>query len=293
MKVLIVGASGLVGGELFTKFKKACWQVLGTYNTFQLPDLIKLDFTVPGQAEKIINEFKPDVVIQPAAYANVDGCEKDPYLCNKVNQEGVANIINACQELQPLYVYFSTDYVFEGKNGPNKEDDLPNPQGIYAKVKLEMEKYLQKKLSNYLIIRTSNVFGWEPQGKNFVIKVIKTIKDGNQMKIVTDQTVNPTYVVNLVEAVFYLVSHNCKGIYHISGTTIMSRYEYALLIAEVFKLDKLLIKPITTKDIQTIVKRPVNGGLITDKVQAILPFKLLTAREGLEEMKRVRNLISK
>lgn len=286
MKILIIGASGLIGGGLYKEFKKNGHQVIGTYNNFPLPDLFKLDITNKSEVEKVIKEIKPDWVLHPAAYADVDGCEKNPELCYKINWEGVKNVVDTCKNFNIPILIFSTDYIFDGKNGPYKEDDQPNPLSIYGKVKLEMENYVKKNLEKYLIVRTANVFGWEPQGKNFVIRLINSLKEGKQLNIVTDQIGSPTYVGTLTKTIKYLVEKGYTGVYNVTGCETINRYQFAQQIVQVFSLKKDLIKPTTTEKINQVAKRPPAGGLRIDKVQALLPFKLPNAREGLEMMRR-------
>lgn len=289
MKILIIGASGLVGGSLYKEFNKNSHQVIGTYNNFPLPGLFKLDITNKSEVEKVIKKVKPDWVLHPAAYANVDGCERNPELCYKINWQGVKNVVDSLRQNNLPFLFFSTDYIFDGKSGPYKEDDEASPLSVYGKVKLEMENYIKSNLNNYLIIRTCNVFGWEPQGKNFVVRLIGDCPQRglSPIKIVTDQIGSPTYVGTLTKAIKYLVEKGYAGVYNVSGRETLNRYQFALLIAQVFNLNKDLIKPTTTDQINQAALRPAKGGLKIDKVQAILPFKLPNAREGLEEMKNL------
>lgn len=288
MRILIIGASGLVGGALYRLCKKHNHTVFGTYNKFPQKELLPLDISDKAKIGEYINRFKPEVVIIPAAYADVDGCEKNPSLCDKINKEGIMNILIAAKPINPLVVFFSTDYVFDGSNGPYAEEDPVNPLSVYAKVKLEMEGYIKNNCPEFLIIRTCGVFGWEAQNKNFVVRLIDKLGKKESVNIVTDQIGTPTYVENLAAVVCYLIEKNIRGIYHVTGTSILSRFEFAKTVAEVFNLDKSLIKPITTDQIKQAAKRPMKSGLKTEKVQKILPFKLLSGREGLIEMKKER-----
>ena len=290
MRLLIIGASGLVGGNLYHKFlANKNHIIVGTYNHYKLPHLIPLDITQGKEVTRIISEFKPEAVLHPAAYADVDGCEKNPQLCQRINSVGVRNVIDSAKQNKAAFVFFSSDYVFDGKNGPYKEEDKTNPLSVYGRVKLEIENYLKETHPNHLIIRTCGVFGQEVQGKNFVVRLIDKLKNGQEVSVITDQQGSPTYVKSLTSAVSFLVENGYKGLYHVTGRTVLLRFEFARLIAEVFKLDQNLIKPITTDQIQQTAKRPMLGGLTVDKVQKILPFRLLTAREGLEEMRREKS----
>lgn len=285
MKILIIGASGLVGGRLYKDLKQT-HQVIGTYNNFPLPGLTRLDITNKNEIEQLVKEAKPDWILHPAAYADVDGCEKNPDLCYKINWQGVKNVVDCAKQNECAFLFFSTDYIFDGKNGPYSEDNKPNPLSIYGKVKLEMENYIKNNLNKYLIIRTANVFGWEEQGKNFVIRLINNLKQEKQQNIVTDQIGSPTYVGFLTKAVKYLIENNYDGVYNVAGRETIDRYRFAILVAEVFNLNKKLIQPTTTDQINQVAPRPKKGGLRIDKVSKILPFKLPNAKEGLEMMKK-------
>lgn len=285
MKILIIGASGLVGGELFRQAKKDN-TVLGTYNSFKLSDLVPLDITNSFNVKKIFTDFKPDVVINPAAMADVEGCEKNPELCRRINLDGVKNIADSAKQNSIPFVFFSSDYIFDGLNGPYKEEDIANPLNVYGQVKFEMENYIKSNLSKYLIVRTCNVFGWEAQGKNFVVRLINNLKEKKRMSIVNDQFGSPTYAKVLSKAVLHLVLNQKIGTYHVAGKDTLDRFTFSKLIAQVFELDSNLIVPIATTQIDQAAKRPMKGGLKVDKVQAILPFPLLTAKEGLEQMKK-------
>ncbi|MBI2029076.1 dTDP-4-dehydrorhamnose reductase [Candidatus Gottesmanbacteria bacterium] len=286
MKTLIIGASGLVGGALYHQFRKKSHQVVGTYNTYKVDPFISLDITNKEQAEKTIADFGPDVVLSPAAFAHVDKCEQEPQLCRLVNVNGIKNLIDTIRNINTQFVFFSTDYVFDGKSGPYKEEDRTNPINLYGKLKLEVEEYIKDHLDRYLIIRTANVFGWERQNKNFVVNLISKNKRGEKMRIVNDQFGSPTYAPQLAQAIYCLVSDSRTGLYHVAGRSVIDRYSFALEVADVFDLDKSLISSITTSQLGQKVPRPQKGGLIIDKVEKVLPFKMYTSKEALAEMKK-------
>ncbi len=290
MKVLIIGASGLVGNYL-VKILSVKHQVCGTYHRFVQPGLVKLDLEEKKAVQNLINQFKPDWVLLPAAYADVDGCEKNPSLCRRINWQGGKNVVEAVQEKNLGLVFFSTDYVFDGKNGPYQEEDQPNPLSVYGQVKLQMENYIKNNLNKYLIIRTANVFGWEKQEKNFVIRTIRFLNQEKPapLPVVADQTVTPTYAGFLAKAVAYLIEHNHRGLYHVAGAETLSRYHFALLIAQVFGLAQNLIKPVKTSQTGQAAPRPAKGGLKTDKIKKILPFAVPSAKESLLLMKNEKN----
>lgn len=296
MKILIIGASGLVGGYLKKEFQKNGHQVVGTYNQFSSPFLFPLDITQKKRVEKLVVKTAPNWILLPAAYADVDGCEKNQALCYQINWQGIKNVVDTAKKNNLPLVFFSTDYIFSGQKGPYQEEDPPNPLNYYGKLKLNMEKYIKKHLKHYLIIRTANVFGWEKQAKNFVVRLLKNcpskknpVQKAKSLLVVTDQIGTPTYAGVLAKAVRFLVEKNYQGVYHIAGSQTINRYQFAVLVAKVFNLDKKFIKPTTTSQINQIALRPKKGGLKIDKVQKILPFKLPDAKKGLKMMKKEVN----
>ena len=222
MRVFIVGASGFVGRMMMEYLSKDH----GTYGSFYsnpTEGLIHLDMTDQRAVRDILTSLKPDVIIHPAANPNVEYCEEHPIETWQVNVEGSKNIIEIAREIGAKFVYFSSDYVFDGTNGPYSEDDVPNPINEYGLQKLAVEKLIANSLDDYLIIRITVVYGWELHGKNFVMGLIKNLKNGEFMKIPCDQIGSPTYANNMVQAVKELIESDKTDIYHVAGTDVMDR----------------------------------------------------------------------
>ncbi|MEK7850587.1 MAG: sugar nucleotide-binding protein, partial [Deltaproteobacteria bacterium] len=177
-------------------------------------------------------------------------------------------------------VYISTDYVFDGENGPYREDDAPNPLGYYAWTKLEGEGITAFTPHN-LIIRTTGVYSADPDSLNFVMQVIKRLGAGESMRVPSDQYGNPTLADNLAEGIMALLTLVKTGIYNVAGSDFMDRYSFALLIADVFGLDKTLVSPIDTRSLGQKAKRPLRAGLVVEKIEKETGVKMVGAREGL------------
>lgn len=280
MRALVIGASGLVGGALLKNLSLSGHDTLGSYNSMKIGNCVKLDITEKENVFDLISNFQPDVVFLPAALANVDFCEENPGLCRKINVEGTRNVAVAAAKL----VFFSTEYVFDGKAGPYSEEDEVNPINKYGAAKVEAERII-KSLENSLIIRTTVVYGNEVQGKNFAIKVIQSLRNGAQFRAVTDQISTPTYVDDLAEKTIELTKRDKTGVYNVVGPDLVSRYEFALEIAEAFNLKKSLVKPVSTAELGQKAPRPLNCGLKTDKLSRELGCRTLTVREGLDAFK--------
>ncbi|MFA5156192.1 MAG: SDR family oxidoreductase [Candidatus Omnitrophota bacterium] len=284
-QALIIGASGLVGNYLH-KLAPADYRVSGTFRNFPLPGLLKLEITDKNEVKSLILGLKPQTVFLPAAFTNVDICEDDPGLCHKVNVESIRNIADILSVTGAMPVYFSTDYIFDGSSGPYSEVASPCPLGTYGRSKLEAEEAIKRNLKNYLIIRTTCVYGWEHQEKNFVVNLIKKAKSGKIIEVPSDQITTPTYAGHLACLTWGLVSGGAQGTYNVAGATLMSRFDFALLAAEVFGLDKNLIKPITTQEMSRKARRPLNAGLKITKISEELKRGIPGAEEGLKEMKK-------
>ncbi len=286
MKALIIGASGQIGHCLY-EILKGGHQVTGTFFSYPQAGLIKLDMTEREKVHKLVGALVPEVVLIPAAMPNVEACEEKPEFCYQVNVDGVGHVLDAAAQVGAKIVYFSTDYVFDGAAGPYSETDRPNPISVYGRAKYAVEQRIQRSCSPWLIIRTTVVYGPEQQGKNFVMGLIRRLKQGAVVKVPRDQVGTPTYAPNLCRVVKELVELGKEGIYNVAGPDLMNRYQFALAVAETFELDKSLIVPVSTAELGQKAPRPLNGGLKINKVQAQIKTPLAGVYEGLREMKRI------
>jgi len=234
--------------------------------------------------EKTVTEIasvKPDTVIHSAAYTDVDGCEKNPQEAEKVNVLGTKNVTLACKECNCLLIYISTDFVFDGeKKTPYIEKDIPNPINVYGKSKLDGERYIQDILKDFIIVRSSWLFG--RGGKNFV-DTIKG-KSGKEIRVVNDQFGSPTYTEDLAQALSNLVSQskNFRGIYHITNSGSCSWYEFALAIKEIANLDADIL-PVSSQEYASVTKRPKMSILENRHYQECAGEKLRHWQDALKE----------
>lgn len=283
-KALIIGASGLVGSYLLRKARDA-YETIGTFHNCPASGLIKLDVTDNISVKKTISEFDPDFVFFLGAMANVDLCEQEKGLCRLVNVEGVKNVAFAVKECGSKLIFYSTDYVFDGKSGPYKEDSRESPVSVYGKSKLMAEEIIKSSLKDFLIIRTSCVFGWHAQEKNFILTLIKKIKNREVINAAVDQITTPTYARDLADVSLKLAGADKNGIYNAAGSSFISRYDLALAAADIFCLDKGLIRAVKTEELSQKAKRPLNGGLDVSKIEKELGIIMPTAQSGLLRMK--------
>lgn len=283
-KILIIGASGLIGGYLSRLFKGDNFDVVLADFEGDGTAVKKLDIRDESAVKNILDEFAPEAVIVPAAIPNVELCETNPVDTRPTNVIGMKNII---RHLPPeaLLVYFSSDYIFDGVNGPYVEDDVPNPLSEYGREKLEVEKEIKKTVKDYLILRTAVVFGWEPKGKNFVMQVLRRAKAKEMVTAPFDQVSNATYAGDIAEAIRELIKQDKRGVFHVAGNGVLNRLDFAKMIATVFGLDKNYIKGISTVELKQKAKRPLLGGLKINKLEGC-GIRMSSAEEGLKKMRQ-------
>lgn len=276
--VLIVGASGFVGGALRRLYGE---RATGTCCHNVEPGLEKLDMRDARAVDELIDRLEPRFIIHPAAQPNVDHCETAVAESYEVNVTGTVNVARAAKRVGARYVYFSTDYVFSGHSGPAKVDDPTAPLSVYGRHKLAAEIFIRKNLDNYVIARVCGVFGFHPQGKNFIMGLLDKGKRGEPMRVPSDQWGTPTYVENLAEAIRELAEIDFVGIAHPVGPDFLVRTDFARLAAEILELDPSFLKPTPTPELGQAAARPVYGGVCNRSTQALLETRLLSAREGL------------
>ena len=283
VRVLIIGASGFIGGELMKVFGEG---TSGTYCHTARAGLEELDITREAEVDGLIDDLRPELVIHPAAQPNVDRCETEVEESHQVNVVGTRNVARASARVGARYVYFSTDYLFDGTDGPYEVDAEPAPLSVYGRHKLEAEQTVRELVKNHLIVRVCGVYGYHSEGKNFIMALLAKGRRGERMNVPSDQWGTPTYVVNLAEAVKELALLNCTGVAHPVGPDYLVRTDFALLAAEVLALDPAFLHPMTTEELGQAAARPRKGGVDSRSTQALLKTRLLGAREGLDEFRR-------
>jgi dTDP-4-dehydrorhamnose reductase len=292
--VLITGANGLLGQKLCFNFSSS-FKAIAT--DLQIRSLVafsnlsyeSLDVTNRRKVDSHVRHYKPSVIINAAAYTDVDGCEVHKDQAWTINVGGVKNLVRICREQEVRLVQLSTDYIFDGENGPYSEDDPPNPVGFYGQTKLESERIIQESGIDFLIVRTNVLYGFGKNvKKNFLLWLLEKLSTGEKLNIVTDQFNNPTLADNLSECILETVQRDLSGILHIAGSDYLSRYDFALKVAQKFGYDPSLISPTTTESLGQKAKRPSHGGLKVDKAQNLLKTKLLNVEEGLDRTSRSR-----
>jgi len=290
MKVLITGSSGLLGRKL-TSYCRKHFRVVPTFATIKnCEDAVKMDIRLTDKVEGILKTIKPDVIFHTAAMTNVDACEVNRKMAWLINVVGTKNLAEVAEGIDCKFVYLSTDYVFDGKKGMYKEADEPSPVNYYAKTKLEGEKVVERICRNYIIVRSSVLYGWHPTKKSFATWLINKLRSGSPVNIITDQFNSPTLTDDLAEMTVELVKRNQNGIFHCAGSERISRYEFAMKIAYVFGLDKGLIKKTTSDKLNWKASRPMDSSLDVSKISKIK--KPLNIYDGLYKLKMDDNKLT-
>jgi dTDP-4-dehydrorhamnose reductase len=270
-KILITGANGLLGQAL-VNYLSQDFEVLATgiEPEFSLGnqtcEFKSFDITDFSQTKEIFSNFRPDVVINTASLTNVDDCEVNRNLCWNVNVKGVENLAKAAKKYMTLLIQLSTDYVFDGEEGPYNEEARPHPLGYYAKSKLASENLSRMSGIPYAIVRTSVLYGLGNNvKKNFFLWLYNKLKNNVKVNIVTDQYNTPTLVDDLAIGIKQLIHKSAYGVYHISGGDFLNRYDFANLLAKIAGFSLNLIEPVTTDFLKQVAPRPVKAGLTIDK----------------------------
>lgn len=289
MKLLITGASGLLGTKLCETALRNKHEVYSAYSqhkpAYGTP--VELNILNLKDQQRVLEKIKPEAVIHSAALTNVDRCEQERELAWKTNFEATAHLAQLCRKHDVFLMYVSTDYVFDGEKGMYEEKDKPAPVNHYGLTKLKGEEAVQT-LDNYCIVRGSVIYGSTPStGKtNFALWLIDKLQNKENVKIATDQWNSPTLNVNMAQMTIEATERRVKGILHTAGATRLDRYKFAQHIAKTFGLDPKLITPAQTKDIKWLAKRPKDSSLNVEKAERTLTNKPLTIRQALEKMKK-------
>lgn len=283
-KAVVFGGGGQLGVELCREFERRKWAV-------QRFDRQSLDITNASRVEEAVSQADPQVVLNAAAYNQVDIAEREPLAAYQVNALAVRNIAMACRQADAQLVHYSTDYVFDGTKGsPYVESDPTHPLGAYAVSKLAGELYAQAYLDNPLVIRTSGVFG--PGGMftargNFVELMLRLGQGSNPIRVVEDHAASPSYAPALASRTADLVERNVGGLFHMGGGEAISWYHYAKLIFELAGLSPAL-QPTDEREYRTAARRPKFSALSNRKAEdaGIAPMPPL--REGVREYLHAR-----
>ncbi len=284
MKFLVTGSAGLVGSQVVKDLVEQNHTVYSCYHDekplYGIP--LYLDLADNSKIIQTLQDTKPDGIIHLAAITNVDLCETEKDLVTQINTKATEILAKQAAKQNIFFLYVSTDYIFDGINGMKKENDTPNPLGFYGKSKLEGEISLNKIASSWCIARTSSPFGVHPKKKSFPLWIKESLETKKEIPVLVDQFTTPTFVPNLSRMLIEIATKQITGILHVSGASRISRYALAELVAEKLHLDKKLLIPTKTDEMNWKAQRPKDSSLDVSLANEILEEKPQKIDQSLE-----------
>lgn len=282
MKILITGPQGMLGTDIINLLRKE--MASSTHNKdLQVIEAShkELDITLADEVSSFISSHAPDIIINCAAYTNVDKCETERETALEVNALGPKYIAAAAKRCGARIIHISTDFVFDGNSDrPYVEEDQTNPLSEYGRTKLEGERNIQDHCNSFLIVRTSWLFGHH--GTNFVEKMLELAGHKKELSVVTDETGSPTYTTDLAEVLWILIKKGCEGICHVANKGCCSRYELAQYIFETQGYN-ININPIKSSQYKRPAKVPLNLTLNCQKLSTITGMRMRHWKDALKE----------
>lgn len=284
-RLLVTGASGLLGINLALR-ESAHREVTGITNSHNLSGVPfpveALDLTLPGMVKRVLAEKKLDVVVNCAALANIDDCEKEPAKAALINSTMPGWLAQECHTRGIRLVHLSTDAVFDGLRGGYRETDKPHPLSVYAQTKLDGEKAVLDACPEAVIARV-NFYGWSLSGKRSLAEFFyNNLSAGKQVNGFTDVLFCPLFVDHLVDVLMRLADSDHSGLFHVVSPVALSKFDFGCKIARALKLDDRLIKPVSVEDGGLLARRSPNLTLNMDKLRNALQLALPGVDEGIQ-----------
>jgi dTDP-4-dehydrorhamnose reductase len=289
-KILITGANGLLGQKLVgLLIQQSEVDLIATARgANRLPQAEgylyrPMDITSHKEVMDVIRDTQPDVVIHTAAMTDVDKCEQQKDDCWAQNVQAVESLVEACSEVGAFLLHVSTDFIFDGMAGPYDETAEGNPISFYGWSKYAAEKVVSNSKLRWAIARTVLVYGiaHDMSRSNIILWVKKSLEDGKNIKVVTDQWRSPTLAEDLAMGCFLIADQQAEGIFNISGKEVLTPYDMALKTADYFQLDKSLIAQADASTFTQVARRPPRTGFILDKARTVLGYHPLSFEEGI------------
>jgi dTDP-4-dehydrorhamnose reductase len=301
--ILITGANGLLGQKLVHliaplgnyrliatgRGNNRIKAVNGTY------EYCPMDITSEQDVLNVLDKYTPHYIIHTAAMTNVDQCETDKENCIKQNVEAVKYLTAAAGKHGSFLLHLSTDFIFDGTKGPLTEDEKPNPISFYGESKLKAEEIIKQYSGEWAIVRTVLVYGVvnDMSRSNIILWVKKSLEEGKNIKVVTDQWRTPTLAEDLAMGCLLIIQKKAKGVFHISGKDFLTPYEMAMLTADYFQLNASLISKADSTSFAQPAKRPPRTGFIIEKAIRELGYKPHSFSEGIailgEQLSAIKN----
>lgn len=292
LKILITGGNGFLGQHLSLFLKNKNFDVVAAgRNGSRLPislniPFYSIDFVQLEEVKKMLHILQPNVIVHTAAISKPDDCEKNKEECLLQNVKITELLVKNFEKLDlgnKHFIFTSTDFVF-GEGGPHSEEDLPAPLNFYGESKLLAEQVVKKFSQINTIVRPVFIYGqvWEGLRPSFLHWVKSNLEQGKRIKVVNDQLRTPTYVEDICEGIYKIIKLKKGGIYHLAGKDILSPFQMALQVAQMFNLDKSLIESVTSDTFPEPVKRSKHSGLKIQKAIKEINYKPQNFKNGIK-----------
>lgn len=290
MKVLILGASGLVGGNCLRHFRLQGVKCLGTHFSYATKDTTYFNtLDLDDTKNSAVHAFAPEVIIHCGALTWVDYCEEHADESYVKTVKSAENAATLAAQWDAKLVYLSSDYVFDGKHGFYGEEDRVNPISVYGQHKLAAEHKVSA-LENHLICRITNVYGDEIRGKNFIARLVANMKSAEPMELQLpiDQYATPVNAYDVARAIYLLVKDDQKGLFHLASTDYLNRVQLAERAIRYFGHEQVSLSAVTTAELKQPAERPLNGGMRAVKFNALYPhFRWTNVDDYLKMLKEI------
>lgn len=292
-KILVTGSNGLLGQKLTDAIiRDRKFELIATSkgeNRHSIKEgyqYASMDIANPESIKKVVSEYRPDVIINTAAMTNVDVCEKEKEECWLLNVTAVSYLIDICKSSDIQLIHLSTDFIFDGADGPYAEDAKASPLSYYGESKWAAEKLLQESDIHFTILRTIIVYGIvnDMSRSNIILWAKGALEKGSPINVVDDQWRMPTLAEDLADICLLASEKGAQGVYNASGKDMMSILELVERVADYYGLDKSLINPISSESLNQAAKRPVKTGFILDKSIKELGYNPHSFEEGIRIM---------
>ena len=281
-RILVIGAKGMLGKDLVEILRSSSrvdqhldCEILGW-------DIEEIDIQEEKNTVTKIESLRPNIVINIAAYTNVDGCESHDEKAFAINAEGMRHVALGALRCRAKVVYLSTDYIFDGKKRePYLEDDPPHPLSVYGRSKLRGEQYVQEMVEDALIVRTQWLYG--KYGNNFVASVLRQAREKEVLSIVNDQVGSPTHTIDLSRAISVLIQCDARGVFHVANSDLCTWFAFGQEILKLSGMEGVRIVPISSEELGRPAKRPLYSVLNTEKLKRETGMTLRPWSEALKE----------
>jgi len=300
-KIIVTGSNGLLGQKVTDlSIQDSEIELIATSvgpNRHNLKDGYRyeeLDVLDLDRLNELVARYQPDSIIHTAAMTNVDACEAERTKCYALNVQSVKNLVDVCQRRDIQLIHLSTDFIFDGEDGPYTEEAEPNPLSYYGETKLESELILKNSSCHWAILRTIIVYGIvnDMSRSNIVLWAKGALEKGEPINVVNDQWRMPTLAEDLAACCLLAVKKNASGVFNVSGKDLMSILEIVERVADHYRLNKSLIKAISAESLNQAAKRPKKTGFILDKAIVELGYSPHSFEEGMAFMDKQLKSVS-